>query len=103
MFRWLRYFTLIPQLVALVKGVLELVRTAEDFVAGGQRGAQKRELVLALLDTALELGIKLGLPEVRGIDRTKVREVAGTVVDALVGVLNTLGLFRHAPAPPGGA
>lgn len=100
MFKWWKYLTAVPQLVALVRGILELVRSAEDFLGGGAQGARKRTLVLDLLDTALELGGRLGIAEVRGIDRQKVREVAGVVVDQVVTVLNALGVFRHASPPP---
>ncbi|MGH2668419.1 MAG: hypothetical protein ACRDH5_04740 [bacterium] len=97
MFKWLKYLSLLPQLIGLIRGLLDLVRTAEDFLAGGERGAQKRQLVLGLLDLALTIGDRLGIPEVEGLDRQKVLDVAGTVVDTLVGTLNTLGMFKHAP------
>ena len=100
MFKWWKYLTAVPQLIALVRGVLDLVRTAEDFLSGGSLGTRKKELVLSLLDTALELGGRLGIADVRGIDRAKVREVAGVVVDQVVAVLNALGVFRHAAPPP---
>jgi len=98
--RWWKYLTSLPQLIALVRGVLDLVRSAEDFLVGGTLGAKKRALVLDLLDTAVQLGGQLGVPEVRGIDRSKLREVAGVVVDQVVAVLNALGVFRHAAPPP---
>lgn len=100
MFKWWKYLTAVPQLIALVRGILDLVRSAEDFLGGGAQGARKKALVLDLLDTALELGGRLGVTEVRGIDRAKVREVAGVVVDQVVTILNALGVFRHAAPPP---
>lgn len=99
--KWLKYLTLIPQLVALLRGILDLVKTAEDFLAGGKRGAQKRELVLSLLDLALDIGERLDIPEVAGLDRGRLRDVAAVVVDALVGVLNSLGVFKHQGAAGG--
>ncbi len=100
MFKWLKYLTALPQIVGLIRGVLELVRSAEDLLGGGGQGVKKRIMVLDLLDVALELGAKLGLPEARGVDRAKVREVAGVVVDQVVAVLNALGVFRHTASPP---
>src|SRR5712691_2791106 len=49
-FTWLRYLKAIPQVIGLVVGVLDLVRHAEDLLAGDQRGAEKKALVLGLLD-----------------------------------------------------
>lgn len=99
--KWLRYLRALPQLVVLLRGILDLVRSAEDFLVGGGLGARKRALVLSLLDTALDLGERIGLTEVRGVDRAKVREVAGVVVDQVVTVLNALGVFHHAATHAG--
>jgi len=94
MFKWFTYLTTLPKIVALIREVLELVRHAEDLVVGGKRGAEKKALVLAILDNAIALGDKLGVPEAKGVDRAKLQAVVGEVVDALVGVLNNLGLFK---------
>ncbi len=99
MFKWLKYLTALPQIVGLIRGVLELVRSAEDLLGGGAQGAKKRVMVLDLLDLALELGGKLGISEARAVDRARVREVAGVVVDQVVAVLNALGVFRHTASP----
>ncbi|MGH7375872.1 MAG: hypothetical protein ACREKK_00450 [Candidatus Methylomirabilales bacterium] len=99
MFKWLRYLAVIPQLVGLVRGVLELTRTAEELLAGGARGDAKRAMALDLLDVAVKLGEALGIPEVQGLDRQKLREAAGVTVDAVVAVLNATGVFKHSPPP----
>ena len=96
MFKWLRYLKAIPQVIELVVGVLDLVRHAEDLLAGDQRGAEKKALVLGLLDATLNLGQTLGIPEAAGVDRAKLRDAAGVVIDTVVGVLNSVGVFKHA-------
>src|SRR2546425_10071294 len=98
MIRWLQYLTVLPNLLALVREVSELVRHAEDLLAGGQRGAEKKALVLSVLDTTLTLGEKLGIPEAAAVNRDQVQQVAGDVIDTLVGVLNTAGVFKHGGA-----
>jgi len=95
MFKWLTYLTALPKLLGLVREVLELVRHAEDLLAGGKRGEEKKALVLTILDTTIELGQKLGVPEAAGVDRAKLKAVAGELVDALVSTLNTVGVFKH--------
>jgi len=95
-FKWLRYLAVVPQLVGLVRGVLELTRTAEDLLAGGARGEAKKAMVLDLLEVALKLGDALGIPEASGLDRAAFRQAVGVVIDATVSVLNATGVFRHA-------
>lgn len=101
MLKWLRYLALLPQLVGFIRGILELVRDAEELLAGGHRGEEKKALVLDLVTAAVELGRGLGIREAEGIDAAKVREVVGLVIDQLVGILNALGIFKHAPAAEG--
>jgi hypothetical protein len=96
----LKYLTVFPKLLGLVRELLELIRHAEDIVAGGQQGAAKRELVLQVLDHTVELAQQLGIAEAKGIDRGKLGAVAGTVIDSLVAVLNQLGVFKHSPKAP---
>ncbi len=95
MFKWFRYLTAIPQLVSLVTALLDLVRHAEDLIAGGQKGADKKALVLTLLDTAIGLGQTLGIPEADKIDRAGLKATASAVIDTLVSTLNTIGVFKH--------
>jgi len=97
-FKWFQYLKAVPQLLALVRALLDLVRHAEDLLAGGARGADKRALVLSLLDSAVGLGQTLGIPEAEKVDRDHLRASAGVVVDTLVTVLNAAGVFKHGPA-----
>lgn len=99
MFRWWQYLKALPQLLTLVRELLELVRHAEDLLAGGQRGAEKRALVLGLLDGTLELAKQLGIPEAQKVDRDALLKTAATVVDTIVELLNAAGVFKHGPAP----
>jgi len=101
-FKWFQYLRAVPQLLALVRELLDLIRHAEDLLAGGDRGAEKKALVLALLDTAVNLGQTLGIPEAEKVDRAKLATAAGGVVDAVVAVLNSTGVFKHAAASPAG-
>ncbi len=99
MFKWFKYLTVFPKLLGLVRELLELVRHAEDILVGGQQGADKRALVLKVIDQTVDVAAQLGIPEAKGIDRTKLTAVAGTVVDNLVTILNQLGVFKHNPEP----
>src|SRR5712691_10261316 len=99
MFNWLKYVTVLPKLINLVREVLDLVRHGEDLLAGGGRGAEKKALVLAILTQAIDTADTLGIPEAKGIDRNKLRAVVGEVIDGLVLVLNQLGVFKHTPTP----
>ncbi len=100
MFKWLRYLTAIPQLIGLVRGLLELVRTAEDLLAGGQQGAAKKALVLDLLETAVALGERLELRVAGELDRAQLRNAAAAVIDAVVAILNSAGVFKHGREGP---
>ena len=102
MFKWFQYLKAIPQLLALVRELLDLVRHAEDLLAGGERGAQKKALVLALLDTAVNLGATLGIPEAEKVDRSALHDAAFGLIDTIVTVLNSTGVFKHGPAPRAG-
>jgi len=92
---WFRYLTALPKLLTLVREVLDLVRHAEEILGGGNNGVAKRALVLTILDQTIDLATQLGIPEAKGIDKARLKEVAGVVIDSLVGVLNSLGIFRH--------
>ena len=98
MLRWLQYLQVLPSLIALVREVSELIRHAEDLLAGDGRGAEKKALVLNILDTTVGIGQKLGIPEAENVNRDQMRQVAGDLIDTLVGVLNTTGVFKHGPA-----
>jgi len=98
-FNWLRYLTVLPKLLALVRELVDVVRHAEDILAGGQRGADKRVLALKIIDQTVDVAAQLGIPEAKGIDRTKLQNVAGVVIDNLVTILNQLGVFKHNPEP----
>src|SRR2546427_59332 len=98
MLRWLQYLQVLPSLIALVREVSELIRHAEDLLAGDSRGAEKKALVLNILDTTVGIGQKLGIPEAENVNRDQMRQVAGDLIDTLVGVLNTTGVFKHGPA-----
>jgi len=100
MFKWFKYLTAVPQLISLVTGLLDLVRHAEDLIAGGDKGAQKKQLVLTLLSSAVGLGQHLGIPEADKVDMPALLSTAGVVIDTLVGVLNTVGVFKHGPPAP---
>ena len=102
MFKWLRYLRVIPQVIGLVTGLLDLVRHAEDLLAGDQRGAEKKALVLGLLDATLNLAQTLGIPEAASVDRAKLRDAATVAIDTVVAVLNSVGVFKHGPAAPTG-
>ncbi len=65
-------------------------------LAGGNNGAAKRALALAVLGQTVDLAVQLGIPEANHIDKTKLQSVAGVVIDNLVAVLNSLGIFKHA-------
>ncbi len=97
--KWLRYLALLPQLVGLVRGLLELVRTAEELLAGGARGAEKKALVVDLLESAVKLGGALGIREADELDVVRLRAAAEVVIDTLVTVLNTTGVFKHSQEP----
>jgi len=101
-FKWFQYLRAIPQLLALVRELLELVRHAEDLLAGGQRGAERKLLVLNLLDATLELGRTLGIPEADKVDTKALRNAASLAVDTIVSVLNATGVFKHGASPPSG-
>lgn len=98
MLKWFKYLLALPQVVGFIRGLLELVRTAEDLLAGGQRGEEKKALVLDLLDAAIALGDKLGIREAADVDRAQLRAAAGAVIDALVSILNAAGIFKHGAA-----
>ncbi len=100
MFNWFKYLTVLPKLIGLVREVLDLVRHAEDLLVGGDKGEQKKAVVLAVIDQTIDVAASLGIPEAKGIDRDKLRGVVSTVIDALVGVLNSLGIFKHTPNTP---
>ncbi len=93
---WFRYLLALPKLVTLVREILDLVRHAEELLTGGNNGAAKRALALAVLGQTVDLAIQLGIPEAKGIDKDKLTSVAGVVIDNLVAVLNSLGIFKHA-------
>ncbi len=95
MFKWFKYLTALPSLVSLVGELVAIVRHAEDLLVGGQKGAEKKALVLTLLGTAVDLGQHLGIPEAEKIDKAKLLATAGPVIDTLVGVLNSVGVFHH--------
>lgn len=99
MFKWFKYLTALPALISLVTGLLDLVRHAEDLIAGGQRGEAKKQLVLTLLDTAIGVGQSIGIPEAEKVDRAALAATAGTVIDTLVTVLNSIGVFKHGAVP----
>ena len=100
MFKWFQYLRAIPQLLALVRELLDLIRHAEDLLAGGGRGTEKKVVVLALLETAVNLGQTLGIPEAEKVDRAKLRTAASGVIDTVVTVLNSTGVFKRAATPP---
>lgn len=101
--KWLRYLALLPQLVGFVRGILELVRTAEDLLAGGQRGAEKKALVVDLLTAAVNLGDALGIRAASESDVAELRAAATVAIDTVVAVLNATGVFKHsAPGPDRG-
>ena len=93
---WFRYLLALPKLVTLVREILDLVRHSEDLLAGGNNGVAKRALALAVLSQTVDLAVQLGIPEANGIDKVKLTSVAGVVIDNLVAVLNSLGIFKHA-------
>jgi len=99
-FNWLKYLTVLPKVVGLVRETLDLVRHAEDLLQGGSRGEEKKSLVLAIVNQALDVADTLGIPEAKGIDRGKLQAVTATVIDGLVLVLNQLGVFKHTPTTP---
>ncbi len=96
MITWFRYLLALPKLVTLVREILDLVRHSEELLTGGNNGAAKRALALAVLGQTVDLAVQLGIPEAKQIDRAKLQSVAGVVVDNLVAVLNSLGIFKHA-------
>jgi hypothetical protein len=98
MTNYLTYLTALPQLLSLVREVLELTRHAEDLLTGGARGAEKKALVLTILDTTVALAQRLGIPEAYKVDRDQLKAVTGSVIDTLVSTLNTLGVYHHAAA-----
>ncbi len=100
MFNWLKTLTVLPKLIGLVREVLDLVRHAEDLLAGGKRGDEKKALVISLLNHAVDVADALGIPEARGIDRKKLTTTVGFIVDGLVLTLNQLGVFKHTPTLP---
>ncbi len=99
MANWFRYLLALPKLVTLVREILDLVRHSEDLLAGGNNGTAKRALALAVLGQTVDLAVQLGIPEANGIDKAKLTSVAGVVIDNLVAVLNSLGIFKHATPP----
>ena len=93
---WFRYLLALPKLVTLVREILDLVRHSEDLLSGGNNGAAKRALAIAVLGQTVDLAVQLGIPEAKDIDKGKLTSVAGVVIDNLVAVLNSLGIFKHA-------
>src|SRR5436189_207433 len=98
MFKWLKYLTAVPALLRIVRELLDLIRHAEDLIAGGSKGAAKKALVIALLTSTVDVAKALGIPEADQIDKAKLTATAGVVIDTVVGVLNSLGIFKHGSA-----
>lgn len=93
---------LLPQLVGFLTGLVALVRHVEDVAAPGTTGQAKKDQAVALLVAAVQLAGSLGIPEAAALDANKVATIAAPIIDAVVGVLNALGVFKHStpPAPP---
>lgn len=93
-----KLLALLPQLVAFVKGVLELIHEVESMVNGAGTGAVKRELVLQLVGQSINVGKALNAPGFENTDPEKIKAAAAPVVDTVVETLNAAGVFKHAPA-----
>lgn len=78
---------LIPIILAWLPHAIAAVTVIEAVLGPGKTGAEKKQLVLAYLQsTADKLGLPWGEQAVNAI---------GLVIDAIVGILNFIGTFRH--------
>lgn len=99
MLGWLKLLPVLPQVVGLVKGLVELIRMIEELKHGAGQGAAKKQLVLDLLKSSVSLAQRLGIKEASGIDPGAIAASADTFIDTAVAALNAAGVFKHAPAP----
>jgi hypothetical protein len=78
---------LIPILLAWLPHAIAAVAVVEAVLGPGKTGAEKKKLVLDYLQsTASKLALPWGEQAVAAI---------GLVIDAVVGILNFIGAFRH--------
>lgn len=94
-----KVLALLPQLVGFLTGIVGVVKHVEELALPGTAGQTKKDQAVALVVTAVQLAGSLGIPEAEGIDANKVAAIAAPVIDTVVGVLNALGIFKHAAAP----
>jgi hypothetical protein len=83
-------FRLVPLVIAWLPHVIAAVSVVEAVFGSGKSGVEKRELVLSFLR---RVSSQLGLP---WGDRAV--EAVALTIDAVVGILNLVGTFRHASA-----
>jgi hypothetical protein len=78
---------LIPVILAWLPHAIAAVAVIEAVLGPGKTGAEKKKLVLDYLQsTATKLGLPWGEQAVRAVD---------LVIDAIVGIMNFIGAFRH--------
>ena len=75
-----------------VQIVVSLIREAEDQVGAG-RGREKRKLVVA--GAQRELGLLATAEQIAGCDPEDTFHHVGALIDAVVALLNCLGVLRH--------
>lgn len=89
---WIKWLTILPQLISFVKSVGEVAKHIEDVVAPDTRGPAKKAAVQDVIEAAAKLSGEVGGP---AIPIGGTRNVTGFAIDAIVSVYNTLGLFKH--------
>lgn len=83
---WISVFGMVPALY-------DLIRRAVLDVESDLPGAQKKEAVLAVVKAALDSLTAVGLK----VPTTVVLTVASGLVDAVVAILNLVGVFKKKP------
>lgn len=86
-------FLLIVQMLPMV---LQIVKAIEELIAGAKQGTVKKQAAVALITESLAVAVKSG--GMKASDAEKAAVHAPAVVDVAVGVLNTIGVFKHEPA-----
>ena len=82
--QWIALLKLIPSLLPVI---VEAVKAVEAVIVDPGLGANKKDLVLAAVDTSIQIS---GSSE----DRSKVLVMVGTLIDKVVAIFNAIGQFK---------